>query len=109
MNQLPQEQLSKIGEVRFTEDSIVIKAAAVGEITLKMTERVAPTHVKFAAAGVPVKMETSVNLSPASVDSTNLITELDVDVPAMLKPMVGPKMQEAADKMADMIAMLLNR
>lgn len=109
LDQLPQDQLAQIGEVRFTDDAIIIKAAAVGEITLRIIERIAPSRVKLAAVGAPVKMETAINLDAQTPDTTSLQCELDVDIPMMLKPMIGPKMQEAADRMADLIVTLLNK
>lgn len=109
LDMLPAEHLARIGEVKFTDDAIIIKAAAVGEIALNVVERKAPERVKFAAANAPVRMEVAILLSPATAESSTLVAELDVDIPAMLKPMVGGKMQEAADKMADLVTSLLNR
>ncbi|MCH5346903.1 MAG: hypothetical protein J1E63_07320 [Muribaculaceae bacterium] len=109
INRLPQEELQKIGEINFTEDSIVIKAPAVGEIVLKVVERTAPSRMKFAPVSSPIQMEVAFNLAAEGASTTALSTELDVDIPMMLKPMVGPKLQGVADRMAEVIANLLNR
>lgn len=109
LDNLPKEELARIGEIRFTDNSILIKAAAVGEIALNVTERVAPERVRFAAANAPVRMEALLNLTPATPETSSLVAEIDVDIPAMLKPMIGGKLQEAADKMADMVSFLLNK
>ncbi len=109
LDKLPQEEMARIGEIRFTDDAIVIKAPAVGEISLNVVERTAPSLVKFAAAGAPVRMEMALLLAPATATTSTLVAELDADIPAMLRPMVGGKMQEAADKMAQMVVTLLGK
>lgn len=108
LDRLPAEALAKIGDIKFTDDSIAITAAPVGEIMLNIVERQPGQHVKFAAGNLPVKMETIIELQPADADSTNLTTAIDVEIPAMLRPMIGGKMQEAADKMAELLGTLLN-
>lgn len=108
LDQLPADVLAKIGDIRFTDDSIVITAAPVGEIALTITERMPGKHVKFAAQNAPVRMETVIELQPLGADLTEVTAKIDVDIPPMLRPMVGGKLQEAADKMGEMLGKLLN-
>lgn len=104
LDTLPDEVKSKIGDVRFTTDEIVINAPAVGEIAFEVIERSQPSKVALKAKNAPVSMILSLNLSEASAETTNVVCSIDVDIPAVLKPMVGGKMQEAAEKFAEMIA-----
>lgn len=100
---IPQEVRDKVGNVRFDADSITIEAAPVGEITLEVVERIAPTRVKLQAKSSPVPMNLLIELDPKSADSTAVVTSIDVDIPMFLRPMVGGKMQEAADKFGELI------
>ncbi len=97
LDSLPAEVKDKLGDVRFEPDAIVITAAPVGEIRFAVKERIKPSSVKLSAEQSPVPLTLSVNLTPDS-DS-----QIDVEIPAMLKPMVGGKMQEAADKFGELI------
>lgn len=103
IDQLPEEVKSKIGSVRFTDDSIIINAAPMGDMVLKVTERIPQKRVAFTAQGAPVPLVMAINLEAAGDDKTNVVTSIDVEIPAILKPMVGPKLQEAAEKFGDMI------
>lgn len=103
IDRLPEEVKSKIGSVTFTADTIVINAAPMGDMTLRVTERVPARRLALTAENAPVPIVLSVNLSEKSAESTEVITAIDVEMPAMLRPMVGPKLQEAAEKFGDMI------
>ncbi|MBD5241591.1 MAG: hypothetical protein K2H50_05370 [Paramuribaculum sp.] len=103
LDSLPAEVREKIGDVRFEDDAIVITAAPVGEIRFAVKERVSPSRVTLAAEQSPVPLNLTVNLEPESESSTKATSVIDVEIPAMLKPMIGGKMQEAADKFGELI------
>lgn len=103
LDSLPAEVREKIGDVRFEDDAIVITAAPVGEIRFAVKERVSPSRVTLAAEQSPVPLNLTVNLEPESENSTKATSVIDVEIPAMLKPMIGGKMQEAADKFGELI------
>lgn len=106
LESLPPELRAKLGDVRFTDDSIIIAAQPVGEITFRLVERVEPSLVKLEAVQSPVPFSIKIALEPETDSTTKINPELNVDIPAMLKPMVGGKLQEAADKFGDLISTL---
>lgn len=106
LDSLPAGAREKIGDVRFTADSIVITAAPVGEMTFSVTERTPSSMLRLTAANSPVPFEISIALKPVDENSTEVSTALDVEIPAMLRPMIGGKMQEAADKFSEMFTTL---
>ena len=103
IDNLPQDVKDKIGAVRFTEDSIIINAATVGDMVLSISEKGPGKRVAFTANGAPVPIVMSINLENIDNEKTLVTTCIDVEIPAMLKPLVGPKLQEAAEKFGDMI------
>lgn len=104
LDELPEEMRDKLGDVRFTDDRLIINAPAVGEITFVMAERVAPTLLRMTAENSPVPFNIVMNFIEKSPESTEVRTDLDVEIPAMLRPLVGGKMQEAADKFSEMFS-----
>lgn len=105
LDKIPAEYRAKIGDVKFTADSIVINAAPAGEITLAITERVPSERVVLAAQSSPVPLSMVIEIATAAGGS--VVTPVaNVDIPPMLKPFVGPKMQEAADRFGDMLKTL---
>lgn len=106
LDSLPQEQREKVGDVKFTHDSIVMNTPQVGAITLKVNERT-PSRIVMGAVGSPVPMNLALDFKPVNGgESTELVTSMDVDIPAMLKPMVGGTLQKAVDQLADLMKKL---
>lgn len=102
LEQLPEEARAKLGDVRFTSDSIIINAAPVGEMKFNLTERVPHSLLRFEAENSPVPFLITVNLKDLGDAKTEVSPVIDVEIPAMLRPLVGSKMQEAADKFGEM-------
>ncbi|MCF0220369.1 MAG: hypothetical protein HUK14_11360 [Muribaculaceae bacterium] len=109
LDTLPEEARKKMGEVSFSEDAIIITAAPVGEIVLRITRREAPTLLEFNTENSPVPMGIELTLAAIDDDKTELKPVINVEIPAMLRPFVGPKLQEAADKMGDTMGSILNQ
>jgi hypothetical protein len=102
LGDLPESERAKIGEVKFTADSLSIKTAQVGELKFQVTERT-PERVVFNTVSSPLPLNMAVNLKPLTADSTELYTSIDVEIPAMLKPLLGGMMQKAADSFGDLM------
>ena len=103
IDSLPDEVKAKIGDVNFSDDCITIKAAPMGDMVLKVTERIEGKRVALTAENAPVPIIMSINLDEKEEGKTEVVTSIDVEMPAMLKPFVGPKLQEAAEKFGDMV------
>lgn len=101
-DRLPEEQRQKVGDLKFTPDTIEFNTAQVGAITLKVVERT-PGRIKLDAVGSPMPMSLLVNFKPLDAESTELTTAIDVDVPIFLKPMIGKFLQPAVDQFADLL------
>ncbi len=108
MDSLPAEIRAKAGDVKFTEDSIFINGGPVGEMRLDVTRRDAPVLMKLEGANTPVPMSLSIQLEPVDDSHTQVKAVMEVDIPPMLKPLVGGKMQEAADRFGQLLGDLFN-
>lgn len=103
LESLPEDERSKLGDVKFTDDAIIITAAPVGEMRFDVVERTRPERVVLSAAQSPVPLTMSVDLTPVDEEKTSVAARIDVEIPAMLKPMIGGKMQQAADMFGNLI------
>jgi len=106
LQELPADQLAKIGEVHFTPDSMSIITPQVGELKFQVVERQAPNRLVFSAVSSPLPLQMSLNLNAIDASSTEVTSAIDVDIPVMLKPLIGGKIQEAADKFGELIGRL---
>ncbi len=103
LNELPAEVKAKMGDVTFEDDKITINNGPTGAMTLKVTEKVPGKRVALQAENAPVPIILSINMESKGEASTEIVTSIDVEMPAMLKPLVGPKLQQAASQFGDMI------
>ena len=102
IDQLPEDEKSKLGDVKFDRDSIAIHTAQVGEITFKITDRT-PNRVVFQAVGSPVPVELDVDINPVDEAASEVTVCFEVQIPKLLRPMVAPHMQKAVDMLGDLI------
>ncbi len=105
---LPDDIRAKVGDISFTEDTISFNGTPMGALVLKLSESIPDKRVAFTAQGAPVQIVMSIELENKGADKAEAISSIDVEVPAMLKPMIGPKLKEAAEKMGEMIKNLVS-
>ncbi len=108
LDKMPDDLRKKAGDVRFTDNAIIINANPVGEIRLEIIDKHEPDLIKLKASNAPVPMFLSLELAAESESVTKLVAAIEVEVPAIIKPMIGPKMQEAANQMATLVGRLFN-
>ncbi len=101
---LTEEQRKQVGDVHFSADSIRIVTPQVGEIAFEVTERVHPSKVVFGTKSSPVPLTMEVDIKPVSESASEVQTLINVEIPAMLRPIIGPQMQKAADKFGELMA-----
>lgn len=106
LNNLAAEELAKVGELRFDRDSLTMVTPQVGEIKFQVIERQAPSKVVFSAVGSPLPITMAINFKPLSDTSTEVVTAIELDIPAVMKPFVGPKLQQAADRFGELMGTL---
>lgn len=105
LDEMPADERGRIGDVSFTQDSIVITTPQVGAITLRATERTSD-HVVMQAEGSPVPMSITVEMKAVGSNETEVVGKMDVEIPVMLKALVGPALQKAVDQFGEIFAKL---
>ena len=102
IDELPADERAKLGQVEFTADSIVINTPQVGAITLRVSER-KPGFVRLTAENSPVPMFINIVYRPNGTGS-EIYGEMDVEIPVMLRPLIGPTLQKAVDNFGNLFA-----
>ncbi len=105
LDRMPEEERAKIGDVTFDTDSVAINTKQVGTVRFQVVERT-PQAVRLSAVGSPVPLTMSIDLDATSPNTTDVTTNIDIDIPVMLRPMVGPHLQKAVDQFSDLVAKL---
>lgn len=104
MDNMPEEYRKRMGEMTFTRDSMIMTNPQVGQVEMKVTEH-SPEQVRM-VCDAPMHMELTIHMAAAGENETDVTTDVDIDIPAMLKPFIGPHMQKVADEMSSMMGNL---
>lgn len=104
LDKLPADQRDKIGQVEFTQDSIRITTSQVGDILFKVKEKVEPTKIVFGTESSPVPLTMAVDINPLTDTTSEVETVIDVEIPAIVRPIIGPQLQKASDKFGELIS-----
>lgn len=87
----------------FTEDTANFSVQGM-PVTIRIVEREEPMKcVKFKADNSPVDVTLWIQLLPQSPYETKCKVTVDIDIPFFLKPMVGKKLDGAADQIAELL------
>lgn len=104
LDRIPPEQSSQLGSISVEGGALSI-GTPVGNVTFEVTEAERPTKIVYGAVTSPVPLTISLHLEEKSADSTEVTPEIEMELPMMLRAMVGSKIQEAADKFGEVIAL----
>ncbi|MCF0196278.1 MAG: SRPBCC family protein [Bacteroidaceae bacterium] len=95
--------IEKLEGLEFTRDS-VSGNSPVGDITLQIIERESPKCVKFELQGAPIQANMWVQLLPAGDSECALRLTVKADLNFFIKQMIGSKLQQGVDGLAQMLA-----
>ena len=87
-------------------DYVQFRVAPVGDLLLRIVERGAD-KIRLNVEKLPFKAEMSMNIGNVSPSETNIQLVLDADI-QFLQHIVGNKLEEGMDKIADILTLSLN-
>lgn len=102
-DRIPQD---KITDFEFDSDSCSFNVAPVGKITFQIVEREPNKTLKFATTNSPVPLFLWIQLVRAEENDTKLKLTARADLNPFIKPMVAKPLQDAVDKISDVLVNL---
>lgn len=96
----------KLQDITFDHDSVAVAVPPIGQIALRVCEREEPKCIKFEATQSPMPFNLWLQILPVGDDASKMKVTLKADIPLMLGAMVGSRLQEGVEKMADLLAMI---
>lgn len=107
MDSVPEDLKTKLGTVNFPDDeTLAFSAPGVGEMKFRIVGRTPESAVRFLCDTGMMPIYVDINLAPAGSDATEVSAVIEAEIPAMLRPLIGGKLQEAADKFGEMFGQL---
>lgn len=104
LDMIPAEQKSQLGDITFSDGALNVPTP-VGNISFGVIETEAPVKVVYGALASPVPFRIEVDLREVTPASTDVTATIDIELPMIVRTMMGSKIQEGADKFGDMIAL----
>lgn len=102
LDKLPAEERAKLGEVELEPDSIAVNTQQVGKIKFRVVGRT-PEKVEMNAEGTPVPMSLDLDLKALTPTETEAVCSVDLQIPAMLRPMVAPHINKAVEMLSNVL------
>ena len=97
--------VEKLRELQFDRDS-VSGNTPVGTATLRIIEREQDKTIKFAAEGMPVAANLWIQLLPHGDNECAMRLTLKADLNFFIRQLVGKKLEQGVDGLAQMLASL---
>lgn len=105
-DQIPADQRDLFNQVKITSDTLSFPAGPVGELTLRLVETVEPTFIRLEGVGAPVPMALMLHINPSTEVTCSARVVIDLQIPAMLKPMVSGPLSKMVEQFANMLRSL---
>lgn len=102
-SRIPQDKLQ---DFEFDSDSCSFSVNPVGKITFRIIERESGKLIKFATTNSPVPLSMWIQLKQVCEKDTRMKMTVRADLNPFVKPMVSKPLQDALDKISEVIARL---
>lgn len=102
-DQIPADKRDMLEKIEVTADTISFPGGPLGAIRLRKTQSVEPSLIRLEGEGTPVPMSLSLHILPQGDVTSTASVEIDLQIPAMLKPMVNGPLQKMTAEFANML------
>lgn len=102
-DRIPADKRQMFDNIHITPDTIEVPGGPMGNLIFRVTERVSPSLIKLTGEGIPMAMSLDMHISPESETSSSAVVDFNIDIPALLKPMVGGQIQKMADQFGNVL------
>ncbi|MDR1003769.1 MAG: SRPBCC family protein [Prevotellaceae bacterium] len=100
---LPEE---KVKNLSFDAESLTIEAAPMGKVTLHIIEKEPCKCIKFETTTSPLPFNLWIQILPTDETECKMRLTIGLELNPFMKSMVQKPLQEALEKMADMLALI---
>ena len=102
-DKIPADKRQMFENIKITPDTLEVPGGPMGNLLFRVIERVEPSLIKLRGEGIPVEMSLALHVSPLTDTTSSAKVDLDINIPAMLKPMVGGQIQKIANQFGDVL------
>ena len=103
-DRIPEDKMEMFDNLKVTSDSITIPAGPVGQITLRVTDRLPYSLIQLTGEGSPVPLGMQLEIEAMGPEECEVQVAVNIEIPAMLKPMVAGPLKKIADQFVQVMA-----
>ena len=101
--QVPEDKREIFDKLSVTADSITIPGGPVGELTLRVTDRMPYSLIRLTGENTPVPLSLSMEIEEKGPQQCEAVVVAALDIPIMLKPMVSGPLRKIVDQFAQVL------
>ena len=102
-DKVPEDKRQMFENIQITPDTIEVPGGPMGNLLFRVVERAAPSLIRLQGEGMPVAMSLALHVEPVTDSSSSAKVDIDINLPAMLKPMIGGQIQKIANQFGDVL------
>lgn len=102
-DRIPEDKRQMFENIKITPDSIEVPGGPMGNLIFRVSEREVPTKIKLRGEGIPIEMYLVLHIKPVNETTSEAKVDVDINLPAMLKPMVGGQIQKIANQFGEVL------
>lgn len=99
----------KIKDLKFDVDSCTFSVDGFGKVGFRILERKPFNLIKMVSENAPVSVSIEFIVNAIAENQSTLKLVLSAELPAMIKMMVGNKLQDGVNAIAELLAKTLNQ
>ena len=97
----------KVKDLQYDADSCSFAVDGFGRVGFRIIEREPSKTIKMQSENAPVNVNVWIQLKQVAENDTKMKLTLKADLPAMIKMMVGSKLQDGINAIAELLAKAL--
>lgn len=102
-DKVPEDKRQMFENIEITPDTISVPGGPMGNLMFRVEERKAPTLIKLRGEGIPIEMALVFHVIPKTENTSEAKVDIDINIPAMLRPMIGGQIQKIADQFGQVL------
>ena len=102
-DKIPEDKRQMFENIKITSDTIEVPGGPMGNLRFRVVERKAPSLIKLQGEGIPIEMALALHIEPINESSSSAKVDIDINLPAMLRPMIGGQIQKIANQFGDVL------
>ena len=99
----------KAKDMIFDADSCSFAVDGFGRVGFRILERIPHSLIKMTSDNAPVSISVNVLIEPLTENECTMKLVLFAELPAMIKMMLGSKLQDGVNAIADLLAKTLDK